>query len=248
MRDWTDHELLDAWERGLDRPVVERALVLLAAADPSTPLDTLADLSVGRRDGRLLELHARIFGPRLVGLAECPTCGLRVELVLDAADLRGQAADDETSSREVFTFEAKGCSFQFRLPTSRDLAAIAEFAGDNEQAAQLLLSRCVLAADVGGLRAKPDDVPEEAIQALIAQMAETDPRADLQIALGCPGCGGIWQAGFDIGSFFWAELQNKAIGMLREVHALASAYGWSESAVLALSPRRRRLYREMIGA
>jgi len=31
------------------------------------------------------------------------------------------------------------------------------------------------------------------------------------------------------------------------VHMLASAYGWSEQAILGLSPARRRLYMEMLG-
>jgi hypothetical protein len=32
------------------------------------------------------------------------------------------------------------------------------------------------------------------------------------------------------------------------VHTLASAYGWSESEILALSDARRRLYMEMVNA
>jgi hypothetical protein len=33
-----------------------------------------------------------------------------------------------------------------------------------------------------------------------------------------------------------------------DVHALASAYGWSEREILALSDTRRRLYLEMVSA
>ena len=64
---WT---LLDIWERGLAQPVAWRALLLLAAATPDTPLDELAALSVGQRDSHLLSLREHLFATlnMLVGL------------------------------------------------------------------------------------------------------------------------------------------------------------------------------------
>ena len=53
---------------------------------------------------------------------------------------------------------------------------------------------------------------------------------------------------FDIVSFFWREIEEFAIRTLREIHALARAYGWAEDQILALSPTRRRCYLEMVGA
>jgi hypothetical protein len=35
---------------------------------------------------------------------------------------------------------------------------------------------------------------------------------------------------------------------LRDVHELASAYGWRESEILALSPQRRQAYLELVRA
>ena len=52
---------------------------------------------------------------------------------------------------------------------------------------------------------------------------------------------------FDILSFFWGEIQICARRLLREVHALASAYGWTESEILSLSTTRRHAYLEMVG-
>jgi hypothetical protein len=43
-------------------------------------------------------------------------------------------------------------------------------------------------------------------------------------------------------------VEDWASRLLLEVHALASVYGWSERDVLNLSPRRRRLYLDMVGA
>ena len=45
----------------------------------------------------------------------------------------------------------------------------------------------------------------------------------------------------------WLEIDAWARRTLRDVHALASAYAWSERDVLALSPTRRTLYRELCG-
>ena len=50
----------------------------------------------------------------------------------------------------------------------------------------------------------------------------------------------------DVAAFFWTELNAWAVRLLREIHALASAYGWREADILALSPKRRDLYLELI--
>ena len=77
-------------------------------------------------------------------------------------------------------------------------------------------------------------------------MAEADPQADIQLALSCPACGHQWLSTFDIVSFFWSEINAWAYRILREVHILASAYGWREADILAMSPYRRQLYLEMV--
>ncbi len=74
-----------------------------------------------------------------------------------------------------------------------------------------------------------------------------DPQANLQFDLECAECGHAWQETFDIVSFFWTELEDLAVRTLQDVHALATAYGWSEDQILALSPTRRALYLSMIG-
>ena len=63
----------------------------------------------------------------------------------------------------------------------------------------------------------------------------------------CPACGHDASITFDVVSYLWNEIDEWAKRVLVEVHVLAAAYGWSERDVLALSPRRRRLYLEMQG-
>jgi hypothetical protein len=54
-------------------------------------------------------------------------------------------------------------------------------------------------------------------------------------------------APFDIVSHLWTELDAWARRMLREVHALAATYGWSEAEILRMSATRRRAYLDLIG-
>ena len=79
-----------------------------------------------------------------------------------------------------------------------------------------------------------------------AAMAAADPQAEIEISLECPACTCHWTEIFDIDSFFWTELQAWAARILREIHQLASAYGWSEREILALPPLRRNTYLNLI--
>jgi uncharacterized protein (UPF0212 family) len=242
-------ELLTAWEQGLGQPPAEQALTLLIAAYPEIPPDELAQLSIGQRDACLLTLREWTFGPRLVGIAACPACAERLELSFDVADIRTDPVTDLFASNdkgiETHTVSAAGYDVTFRLPNSLDLEAART---DNLDATrQRLLERCVLAAYQSGEQRPVDDAPAEAMTAVMERMEQLDPQANVQLALSCPSCGHEWQALFDIVPFFWNEINGWAYRLLREVHTLASAYGWREADILAMSPWRRQVYLSMAG-
>lgn len=236
MRPLSAQELLDAWERGLAEPPVRRALILLAAACPGEDPEDLARESVGRRDARLLTLREWTFGPRLVSLASCPICAERLETAFDVPDIRVASREDDPPETLSLTFD--GSELTFRLPNSLDLAVLSA-AGSVEGARRRLLERCLLVGAV-------NDLPEEALEAVARRMGEADPQGDVELSLTCPACGHSWLASFDIASFFWTEIDAWARGLLHEIHLLASAYGWREADILALSPWRRRSYLELI--
>jgi hypothetical protein len=240
MRPLSTAELLSVWERGQARPPVERALALLAAACPEETPDALARLSIGRRDAFLMTLREWTFGPRLVSLAACPDCGERLELDMAVADLRVPSTGPVPERLEM---TVDGYEVSLRLPDSRDLEAIAGEA-DLPALRQRLLGRCLLAVRHRG---KEASLPEALASAAVARLAEADPQADVQLSLSCPGCGCSWLAAFDIVTFFWREIEAWAARILREIHALARAYGWSEGEILALSPQRRQIYLQMVG-
>jgi hypothetical protein len=227
MRALSTTELLSVWERGNSQPPVQRALALLAAAHPESSPDALASLSIGQRDARLIALRELTFGAEFTGLANCPACDEKMELTFNAADFR---RENEIELPAEFNLQLDGHQLRFRLPTSADLLAV-----NNRQQ---LLERC--------LSNGHGELPEPVIAAVIQNMSRADPLADIQLALSCSSCGHKWEAPFDIVAFFWSEINAAGRGLLREIHALASAYGWTESEILALSPARRRCYLEMV--
>jgi hypothetical protein len=235
MRALSATELLDLWERAASQPPVQRALTLLAAACPETPPEALVELSIGRRDARLLALRELVFGSQFTAFARCPACDDPMELTFDARDL---PAPPEAEPPAELAVEVEGHELRVRLPTSADLLALTR-PDDLPAARAQLLARCL----PGGR----DHLPEHVLDAIVARMALADPAADVELALRCSHCGHAWRAAFDIASFFWREIHAWARGFLREVHTLAAAYGWREADILALSPARRHLYLEMVG-
>jgi hypothetical protein len=129
-----------------------------------------------------------------------------------------------------------GHALTWRLPDSTDLVAAAE-APDPLAAEEALLSRIVEPAG-------PLSTVERA--AVVERIAACDPYAELLFELTCPECGLVWQSLLDIAGFLWAELDTRAQRLLREVHALASAYGWTQAEILALTERRRAGYLRLV--
>lgn len=243
-------ELLRVWERAEDRHPIDRGLALLQATCPGWDRQQLASLPIGRRDAMLLDLRERTFGQQLRGVGRCPHCAAQVEFSVKVSDLLGPAAgdvDDEggLAPAEEFTFAADGCRLRCRLPNSFDLAEIVD-CPDEAQARHRLLRRCVIEVVCDEARVPLSDLPETAIKALGAEMAQRDPIAELRLDLDCPDCRGRWLLALDILSFFWSEIAAQAKQLLEEVHVLARAYAWPEADILAMSSRRRRYYLKMV--
>jgi len=244
MRALLAPEILDVWERGLSLTPVERVLTLLAVACRE-PLDTLAQLTLGQRDARLMQLRDWTFGTRLSSVVMCPVCSERLELSFATADLR--VGTEKAESTGTLTLSVAGYELRFRVPTSEDVIAIAD-CQDARDARQQLLERCLATSEHQGKQVTVDGLPTEVVDAVAERMAQADPQGDVQLAVACSQCGHQWQATFDIASFFWSEIHAWAQRTLREVHALASVYGWRESDILSMSAWRRQFYLNCIGA
>ena len=228
-------ELLNAWEIGLHQPPLLRTLTLLLAAQPDRSFDDLARLSLGQRNRALLDLREALFGTQLDSVAACPQCGEQLSLEFATSDLQTTIAPPP----ETLALESETGAITFRVPNTLDLIAAAQL-HEVAAARELLLRRCV--------HQPIEPLPDRTRDAIAQAMAQADPQADLQLALTCPACTHTWQVAFDIAAYLWSEINTWANRLLGEVHQLASAYGWREADILALSAYRRECYLELISA
>ena len=242
MQPLSAYELLRVWEEGQGEPPYRQALLLLAAACPGESPEEILGLSIGSRDSRLLTLREWTFGPELTSLTACPACAERLEFSLNVSDIRVSAPEARNPGLHL---ALDGYSLDFRLPNTGDLIEAGR-SPNLEQIQRVLIGRCVREARRHDEPMAAENLPPQVVEALASRMAEADPQADTRLALSCPGCGHHWQALFDIVSFFWGEIQAWALRILRGVHLLASAYGWHEADILAMSPMRRRIYLGMV--
>jgi hypothetical protein len=236
--------LLDVWEQALHQSPAERALTLLAAAQPGVDAEKLAVLPVGARDARLLRLRARLFGSCLVAVASCPACEERVELSVEASRIL-DATGESSAAETLMQIDHDGYHVRFRSPTTSDLIGL-EQAESVETARLRLLERCLFAAELNGVPVSAGALPPGIITAIAQRMSESDPLAEIALASTCPACAREWTVTLDVAAFFWTELHAWAKQTLRDVHRLASGYGWREEDILSLSPFRRQAYLELL--
>jgi hypothetical protein len=216
----------------------ERASALAEAAAPELNEEEVAALTIGTRDALVLDLRETTLGSTYEGWVECPSCAQRLEFAF-AAPVRSAPVGDQLA-----TFETGATGTFCRLPTTADARAISRLT-DEKRARREIARRCI--AD-GGL--EPDRDPGERVDevatALASEVAERDPLSDSEIAIGCDACGEHFAVPFDPATFFWSELIALRNRILHEVHTLASAYGWAERDILAMSPVRRLAYLELV--
>lgn len=238
-------DLLRLWEDNQRAHPVHRALQALALAAPVAAGQSWAQAPIGARDRALLRLHEEMFGGELHTTAHCPGCGERLESDFSVGDI---VAGPTGSPPAALRLQDQDFDVEYRLPTSEDLLqVVAERAAAGDEAMRLL-RRCVRSALRDGVAVDPGALPEAVIDRIADGMATQDPDADVQVGLACPACGAAWSLRFDIVSHFWSELDDWAQRMLADVHQLASAYGWSERDILAMSAARRQAYLDMVAA
>jgi hypothetical protein len=224
-----DPLLLALWERGRGATPVECAAALLDAVPGAG-----ADLDVGSRDVLLARVLAAIGGPLVWARTACSTCGTALDVPVDVAAV---ATLPVHAPGEVLSVEIDGTTVRFRLPTTDDLLALRGVAPD--AARDRLLRRCLVPDDTGPVSA--------AVAAGVdAAMEAAAPAGAIDLLVACPDCATTNAAALDVALLLWARVEERASLLMAQVHALAAAYGWTEPDVLALSPRRRAAYLELV--
>ncbi len=232
-----DRLLLDLWDRADAVPMAARPAVLLDGLRhlAGLPADPPAEsLPIGQRDRALMRLRMQVFGPQVALRADCPDCGETFALSLDLPELVG--ADDGAGTPALL--EIGPDRVPLRPPATDDLIAVLALPAPARAGA--LLARCALAP-------LPRPLSADEIKAGAQALALADPHADIQLATTCPACGAEQVLGFDIAASLWDDLTRLTRRLLREVHHLASAYGWTEAQILSIPAARRRAYILMAG-
>lgn len=227
MRPGPARQLLDGWEavRGEPMPVRAAALAALAA---NVPLADAMRWSIPARDRLLFDFRARVFGDAIDAVTRCRQCDELLEMQFSLAAVRPSGVRRRIADTRTIRLGRR--RIRCRLPNSADLLAVLALNGADEARA-LLLERCVQTADA--------DLRER-----VAALLPDEP-TDVRLDLSCPACGHAWDTPFDIAAFAWREVDEWAQRTLREIHLLASVYGWTEEQILGLGARRRQTYVEM---
>jgi hypothetical protein len=238
MRALTGDLLLTAWEQCAHEHDLERAVTMLALALPASSRGQLAALPLGERNVLLLRLHEISFGPRLRGFASCSQCGEPLEFVLAAGALAEHLEDRRAQA--AWQSDAGEAAMQMRPVCTRDLLATLDEA-DVAQAQDRLLALSLGAEpDAGGtLPSRPS---------VVAAFERINAAAELTCSIACPACTSAEILDFDPARFLWLAVRHAARRLMDEVDALAGAYGWSERAIVRMSPQRRGAYLEMLDA
>jgi hypothetical protein len=231
----SDSEILSLWESGARRHPLDRALLMLGAAETDTPYERLADWPLGRRNQAVARLRRSCFGDAVRAWLACRACAEKLEFELDSRLLADDAAATDGAGDEPVVVNGRS----FRAPTSRDLAQAAR-ESDPLQAAIRLAGSCCLSVPA------PADWPAEELDDIGRALALADPHAEIRLPLQCPACGHAWEESLDIAWFTWEEIEARARRLLFDVHTLASAYGWSEAEILTLGASRRARYVELV--
>ena len=158
-----------------------------------------ASAPIGQRDGCLLDLHEKLFGPELATTTRCPRCDERLESTFSTGDLRVRAPAAPSAAPAPFHLREQGYDVEYRLPNSDDLLAVDPGSdSDTQTSVRELLRRCVLGARHEGNAIGPEALPEEIVGRLGEQMASDDPEAEIRLNLSCPACDHRWQVTFGI--------------------------------------------------
>lgn len=225
---------LDLEFAGTDRPGLVTAL--LAQCCESADARYWWSMPVSTRSAALLRLVALTEGRdriALSGRCSAAACSEVFEFELPLHGLPGAASGAEPIRLQLEDRRA----LTMRRPTGDDLRRWrAAQPASHRQALQLMLDSLLLDGD-----ATADD--EAAIASAISAL---DPLVDFSVACRCPACDSPNEVAVDLETLALRRLAARQRMLLHEIHQLASHYGWTESQVLAVPPRRRARYLALI--
>jgi hypothetical protein len=220
------------------RTVVELANRVVTRGD-GAPLDW-SELPASQLGALALAMRRKWVGEQVVSEGTCPepSCGDRFDVHFAVAAYlshhRARRPRNVAASGDQGWFVLKGTGVQFRVPTVSDLMS----AADEEEPSLALSTRCIHSRTISS---RESTRINRALSAL-------SPLLDGFVEGVCPSCGASIRMTFDPLTYTLAELRDVFGSVYGEIHAVASAYGWTEQTILAMPRSRRKHYSALIMA
>lgn len=194
----------------------------------------------------LAAVYRSSFEDRIESEVACEACGESSEITFSLAALVASVmpSDESKPGESVAGPDTSGTysladGIRFRLPNSEDQRAVVGLRPDQRRVA--LLRRCILEHGDGEHRTA-SDFSKDMLDRVEAAMAKVGPTLDLNIPVTCHECGFVLDMRFDIQHFLLAAFTHEARFLVREIHYLASTYGWSLREILDLTRDDRRAF------
>ncbi|MGC4067370.1 MAG: hypothetical protein QM784_22545 [Polyangiaceae bacterium] len=247
LRELTGHEELDF---AVNHPVMRAAALSRLMLSPTDI--TEATLPLVQRDRLLAGIYIDCFGDAVESIVPCQSCRKTYEfgfsLTEYVAEFECPADAPACDDKGIYQLRP---GVRFRLPNVEDERLAANL--DDEAAANLLLSRCLVEGriEAAATAATAATAVETASRAVATELTN-DVKADLEAALArlapllrssldstCPHCETAQTVEFDLVSFFHQSFERERALLTREIHCLASAYRFGYDEILGM-PRRMR--------
>ena len=213
------------------------AALELLGGEPATR-ERVDTLSVPDRRFLMIEL-ARRLGQSFAWLTHaCEACGERFDFPLDLGELPVMPASKHYPSVVVTTARGRA---RLRVPTGADQIRVAA-ADDDAAAARLLAVLCLAPCDDATNGDLIEELSSDDLAAIDAAVEELAPKLPWAVEASCPACQKVNVIPIDAAAW----LARVADGPTLDVYDIASAYGWSERDILALTRTQRLKYLTLI--
>jgi len=193
-------------------------------------------LAAPDRDRLLAAVYTGTYGPRVESTVTCESCASPFDLDFSLDEFRQQiesSADANGITADTDGTFATPSGARFRFPTGADEIAAAGLPM-TEAATALMRASIPDASDA------PDAAVAEFADVVQAGMNAVAPLLQAELGAVCPECGAHHEIWFDIQHYLLSSLLAEQPRLDREIHALATAYGWGLGEILDLPRRRRR--------
>jgi hypothetical protein len=209
------------------------ALYATVAGQTATPAAIRA-LASGAREWLLQRAAALFWGETGWFEAPCAACGQPMDLParLSAAPVKAAGPGFPVAVAETSLGPRR-----FEVPNGAHEEALAR--GSDAAPERRLIALCGLADNAAAEAALFTEADLAAIDGALDAAA---PEVADRLSATCPACGSPTEARLDPLAFAFPGPG----ALLRDVHTIASAYGWGEAEVLSLPSERRRAYARMI--